>query len=90
MTEKFKWGDETIPKENRNLERQVATEQDYDNFIDEKKKSLDEFEIGQYLEDFEQKESLKKRGISLKYHKVGDEVYYSFNVKPSSKSVFRD
>ncbi|MCK9568038.1 hypothetical protein M0R72_03730 [Candidatus Pacearchaeota archaeon] len=90
MTEKFKWGDETTPKENHNLEKQVTTEQDYNDFIEEKKKSLDEFGIGQYLEDFEQKESLKKQGISLRYYRVRDEVYYSFNIKPNLGSVFKD
>jgi hypothetical protein len=90
MTKKFKWKDEETIEGNKNLETQIVTEEDYNNFIDEKKKSLGEFEIGQYLEDFEQKESLKKKEISLRYYRIGDEVYYSFSVKPRSESVFRD
>ncbi|MFA5070966.1 MAG: hypothetical protein WC511_01180 [Candidatus Pacearchaeota archaeon] len=90
MTEKFTWEDEKTPKQNPSLERQVATEEDYDKFIDEKKKSLDEFEVGQYLEDFEQKEMLKKREITLKYFRMGNEVYYSFSTKLRSESVFTD
>lgn len=63
------------------LERQIATEDEFDKYIVNKINSADEFGATEFLEDFTQKESLKKQGIKLDFYKKGDKVYYSFLIK---------
>ena len=81
MTQNFKWGDETIPKENRNLEKQVVTEQDYDNYMTNKMNSVGRFERLRLLTDVAERDNLKAHGISLKYYKIGDEINWSTTLK---------
>jgi hypothetical protein len=81
MTKKFKWGDEETPKENKNLERQSATEHDYDNYMTNKMNSAGRFEKLRLRTDVAERDNLKAHGLSLKYYKIGDEINWSTTLK---------
>jgi hypothetical protein len=67
-----------------NLEREISTEDDYNNLILDKINSSTEIEGLPFFEDFVQKERLKKEGIKLEFYREGDRVYYAFKVNPNS------
>lgn len=81
MTEKFRWGDEEIPKENKSQERQTATEQDYDNYMTSRMNSAKMFEKLRCLTDVAERDNLKAQGLSLEYYKTGDEINWSTTLK---------
>jgi hypothetical protein len=66
------------------LEREISTEEEYDNFILDKINSSTEIEGFPFFEDFVQKERLKKEGINLEFYREGDRIYYAFKLNPNS------
>lgn len=80
MTE-FRWGDEETPKENPSLERQVATEKDYDEYIINKMNSVERFEELRVRMELAERDDFKEQGFSLQYYKIGEEIYWSTTLK---------
>jgi len=86
MTEKFTWGDEKTPKENRNLERQVATEEDYNNYITNRINSAkDKWERWGYLAKVAERDKFKDGGFTLQYYKTGEEINWSVQIQTLKK-----
>lgn len=72
----WQWGDEA-KKEKGNSEPEISvTEEDFENFIDEKIRTLGFFESIPYREERQQKQILKDHNLKLEYRKKGDKIYY--------------
>jgi hypothetical protein len=85
MAERFRWGDEGIPKQTVNLERQVATEKDYDECMTNKINSAKGFEKLRLLTDVAERDNLISQGIHLGYYRNGDKVYWSAQIQTLKK-----
>jgi len=65
------------------LEKQIATEDEFNKYILDKINSLDIFGAAPFFENFTEKENLKKQGFDLEFYKEGGKVYYISHMPPS-------